>query len=244
MKNSLSSIVFAIAIIVASAVLGHAYLNRNKTKGTISTTGLGQADFTSDLIVWEAAFSEENYFLQQAYTGLEKDKETILKYLISKGIDEKQIIFNAVNTRKKAKSNYSESGKYIGDEFIGYILEQTLQIKSKDVEKVEKISRDITVLLNKGVSLYSDPPRYYYTKLDDLKIEMISRATENARIRAENIATNSKANLGKLITAKMGIFQITGQNSNEDYSWGGAYNTSSKEKNASITMKLTYRIKE
>ena len=45
----------------------------------------------------------------------------------------------------------------------------------------------------KGVSLYSDPPRYYYTKLDDLKIEMISRATENARIRAENIAKNSGA---------------------------------------------------
>ncbi|NNL79670.1 MAG: SIMPL domain-containing protein, partial [Flavobacteriaceae bacterium] len=77
----------------------------------------------------------------------------------------------------------------------------------------------------------------------DLKIEMISRATENARLRAERIATNSGARLGNLLTAKMGIFQITGQNSNEDYSWGGAYNTSSKEKTASITMKLTYDVK-
>jgi hypothetical protein len=41
----------------------------------------------------------------------------------------------------------------------------------------------------------------------------------------------------------MGIFQITGQNSNEDYSWGGVYNTTSKEKTASITMKLTYQVK-
>jgi hypothetical protein len=40
----------------------------------------------------------------------------------------------------------------------------------------------------------------------------------------------------------MGIFQITGQNSNEDYSWGGTYNTSSREKTASITMKLNYEI--
>jgi hypothetical protein len=38
----------------------------------------------------------------------------------------------------------------------------------------------------------------------------------------------------------MGVFQITGQNSAEDYSWGGTYNTSSKEKTASITMKLVY----
>ena len=86
-------------------------------------------------------------------------------------------------------------------------------------------------------------PRYYYTKLEDLKIEMISRATDNARLRAESISKNSGATLGELTLANMGIFQITGQNSNEDYSWGGAYNTSSKEKTASITMKLTYSVK-
>jgi len=86
-------------------------------------------------------------------------------------------------------------------------------------------------------------PRYYYTKLEDLKIEMVSRATENALLRAKSISENSGAKLGELSLAQMGIFQITGQNSNEDYSWGGAYNTSSKEKTASITMKLTYLIK-
>ena len=69
---------------------------------------------------------------------------------------------------------------------------------------------------------------------------MISRATADARQRAEIIAKNSGGQLGELVSAKMGIFQITGQNSNEDYSWGGTYNTSSKKKTASITMKLTY----
>jgi len=111
------------------------------------------------------------------------------------------------------------------------------------VAKVEKISREITELLNKGVQLYSEQPRYYYKELEDLKIEMVSRATENALVRAEKIAENSGAKLGELISADMGIFQITGQNSNEDYSWGGVYNTSSKEKTASITMKLSYKVK-
>jgi hypothetical protein len=78
--------------------------------------------------------------------------------------------------------------------------------------------------------------------LADLKIEMISKATEDARTRAEQIAINSGGKLGKLISAKMGIFQITGQNSNEDFSWGGTYNTESKEKTASITMKLDYKV--
>ncbi len=63
---------------------------------------------------------------------------------------------------------------------LGYILTQSLQIESNDVEKVEKISREITELLNKGIQFYSQSPRYYYTKLADLKIEMISKATEDA----------------------------------------------------------------
>jgi uncharacterized protein len=59
----------------------------------------------------------------------------------------------------------------------------------------------------------------------------------------EKISEMSGARVGKLEDAQMGIFQITGQNSNEEYSWGGTFNAGSKEKKASITMKLTYKIK-
>jgi hypothetical protein len=243
MKKNLNAIVFAISIVAASIILGNAVINRNKKVGTISVTGLGEANFTSDLIVWEARFSQVNKDLKQAYADLKTDKETISEYLKSKGLSDSVIIFNAVNTDKNMKQNYSADGKYLGQEFIGYNLSQTVQINSKEVEKVEKISREVTELLNKGIQLYSMSPRYYYTKLEDLKIEMVSRATENALLRAKSISENSGAKLGDLSLAQMGIFQITGQNSNEDYSWGGAYNTSSKEKTASITMKLTYLIK-
>ncbi|MFH6768124.1 SIMPL domain-containing protein [Gaetbulibacter aquiaggeris] len=243
MKKNLNAIVFAISIVAASIILGNAVINRNKKVGTISVTGLGETNFTSDLIVWEARFSQVNKDLKQAYSDLKTDKETIAEYLNSKGLSDSVIIFNAVNTEKNMKQNYSTDGKYLGQEFIGYILSQTVQINSKEVEKVEKISREVTELLNKGIQLYSMSPRYYYTKLEDLKIEMVSRATENALLRAKSISENSGAQLGNLSLAQMGIFQITGQNSNEDYSWGGAYNTSSKEKTASITMKLTYLIK-
>ena len=243
MKQNINAIVFAIAIVIASIILGHAVINRNKQAGTISVTGLGQTNFTSDLIVWEAKFSQINTDLKQAYSDLKKDKETILEYFKSKGLSDHVIVFNAVQTDKNFKQNYTSDGKYLGEEFTGYTLTQTVQINSNDVEKVEKISREVTELLNKGIQLYSIPPRYYYTKLEDLKIEMVAQATDNAHVRAKSIAENSGAKLGELSVAQMGIFQITGQNSNEDYSWGGAYNTSSKEKTASITMKLTYQVK-
>ncbi|MGV6831191.1 MAG: SIMPL domain-containing protein [bacterium] len=243
MTKHLTAIIFGIAIVAASVVLGNAFMNRNKTQGTVAVTGLGQQNFTSDLIVWDANFSQTSFNLKQAYSDLNINKNKIKDYLVAKGIPEAVIVFSAVSTNTNYESKYSGSGEYVGREFNGYTLTQSVQIESQEVDKVEKISREVTELLNQGIQLYSTPPRYYYTKLDELKIEMISQATENARLRAEKIAENSKSNLGDLIVAKMGIFQITGQNSNEDYSWGGAYNTSSREKTASITMKLTYGVK-
>ena len=147
-----------------------------------------------------------------------------------------------MKTKENFKRLYSPEGKFIGEEFVEYELTQTVAIESKDVNKIEKISREITELLNHGVQFYSESPRYYFTKLADLKIQMISKATEDARIRAEKIAEFSGGKLGKLESARMGIFQITGQNSKESYSWGGTFNTSSREKTASITMKLTYKV--
>jgi hypothetical protein len=242
MKQYINAIIFGIAIITSSIFLGKAYTDRTKVEGEIRVTGLGKADFSSDLIVWEGRFGALNIDLKRAYLTLEKNKSTVNDYLKQKGIDTEQLIYSAVKTVKKTKQLYASNGNYIGDEFIGYELNQSVQIESKAVDKIEKISREITELLNQGVQFYSDSPRYYYTKLADLKIEMISKATEDARLRAEKISEFSGGKLGALESAKMGIFQITGQNSKEEYSWGGTFNTSSREKTASITMKLVYKV--
>lgn len=242
MKKTLVAVIFAIAIVIASIVLGNAFMNRNRAQRTISVTGLGKSDFTSDLIVWEARFIRVNTNLKQAYADLENDKKIVSQYLAEKGISPDKIVFSSVSTIENTEPRYGTNGNYLGTEFTGYTLSQNVEINSKDVEGIERISREITELLNKGIQLYSEAPRYYYTKIEDLKIEMVSRATENARLRAEKIAENSGSELGDLVNAQMGIFQITGQNSGEDYSWGGAFNTSSKEKTTSITMKLTYNV--
>jgi hypothetical protein len=242
MKTNLSSILFSIAIVIAAVVLGNAVINRNRPQGTINVTGLGEQNFTSDLIVWEGNFSRESSELKSAYENLERDRNAVTQYLKSKGIPEDQLVFNAVSTMPMYQQNYTSSGTYAGQTFTGYQLSQTLVIESKEVEKVEKISREITELLNEGITFYSQPPRYYYTQLESLKLEMVAKATEDGRVRAERIAENSNSKLGNLITANMGIFQITGQNSGEDYSWGGTFNTSAKNKTASITMKLIFEV--
>ncbi len=243
MKTPTNALIFGIAIIISSIFLGKAYVDRSKVSGEIQVTGLGEQNFTSDLIVWDGAFMAEHYDLKRAYINLENDKTIIKNYLVSKGVAEERLVFSAVNFREKTRSKYSPKGDFMGEEFVGYELTQSVQIESNEVEKIEKISREVTELLNQGVNFYSEAPRYYYTQLADLKIEMISKATEDARIRAEKIAAYSNGELGALQSAKMGVFQITGQNSTENYSWGGTFNTSSRDKTASITMKLVYKVK-
>jgi hypothetical protein len=104
------------------------------------------------------------------------------------------------------------------------------------------MAAEISAVIEQGVELTAQEPDYYYTKLKDLKIELLKQATEDAYLRAQTISENAKSHVGGLMNANMGIFQITGQNSNEDYSWGGSFNTKAKFKTASITVKLEFEL--
>ena len=108
---------------------------------------------------------------------------------------------------------------------------------------MENVSREISSLIAKGVSIDAAQPSYYYTKLDDVKLGLIEKASADARTRAEKIAANAGAEIGRVASARMGVFQITGANSNEEFSAGGSFNTSSRNKKARITMRLEYRLK-
>lgn len=240
MKQALGSIFIAAAVVIAAALFSYTYANRHKAEDVIFVTGLGSKDFISDLIVWEGSFSRTSFNLAEASEALNKDREIIKEFLSSKGVPAEAIIFSAVNIEKQFDSRY-EGERYISI-FAGYGLTQRVTIESNEVDKIESVSREVTELINSGIEFYSNEPQYYYTKLAELKIEMIAAATQDAKVRAEQIALNAGGNLGNLRNANMGIFQITAQNSSEDYSWGGTFNTSSKRKTASITMRLEYQV--
>jgi hypothetical protein len=182
-----------------------------------------------------------NTDLRIAYSELDIAREVIKSYLTEKGIPQEGIIFSAIYIEQQFDSRYDENGNQLSSVFKGYRLQQNVQIESEQVEKVEEVSRNITELINSGIEFYSNKPSYYYTKLAELKIEMIAEATKDASIRAQKIAENAGGSLGELKSADMGVIQIVGQNSSDDYSWGGSFNTTSKNKTASITVNLQYQ---
>lgn len=240
MKTYINSLIIAVAIILTAIVFSGAFKNRNRASNSISVTGLGSKDFVSDLIVWSGNFMRKSMVLKNAYSELDKDREDIKKYLVGKGIIESNIIFSSVEITKEFEEVYDNAGNRTSSTFTGYRLRQNVQIESGEVDKVEGISRQVSELINSGIEFYSNMPQYYYTKLAALKIEMIAEATKDANTRAVKIADNAGSKVGRLKNADMGVFQIVAQNSAEEYSWGGSFNTSSKRKTATITVKLNY----
>ena len=94
------------------------------------------------------------------------------------------------------------------------------------------------------MELTSEYPEYYYSDLDALKLDLIDKASVNAKERIDIVAKNSGAKLGKLKNSNLGVFQITAKNSGtSSYSYDGAFDTSSRYKTATITVRLEYDLK-
>ena len=240
MKTYLSAIIIAVAVLISVLLLTRAYKYRFTSTETVSVVGLAEVDFTSDLIVWEGNFSRKSQELRLAYSSLKDDEQVISQYLVANGIPDSSFVFSAIDINKEYTNTYDRNGELSGKIFAGYTLSQHVNIESKDIAKVEKLSRQVTGLIEKGIEFNSMAPLYFYTKLADLKMDLLAKASTDARARAETIAGSVKSRLGKPVKANMGVFQITGKNKNEDFSYGGSFNTADKFKTASITIRMDY----
>jgi len=236
----IASALIGLAIVLSCYRLADSWNKTHYSHQTLAVTGLGTKDFTSDLIVWRANYLRSAGTLAEANRLMKADHEVVEKFLLEHKITAAEISFSSVRVSRNYKTLYNQQGNVSGNVFDGYSLSQTVIVESKNIEHVEKMSSDISNLIEQGVECIAMEPDFYFTKLKDLKIELLKQATGDALERAQTIAGNAKSRLGNLKNANMGIFQITGQNSNEDYSWGGSFNTKAKNKSASITVKLEF----
>jgi hypothetical protein len=239
MKSHKTQLLFYPTLIIVALIIGMSFKNALGHLNRIDVTGGVTQDFTSDIIVAEATFKTKNIELKDAYKKLEDDRKLISDYLDDNNVPMDDVVFSSINIQKKYEYKWDDDGtKY--EEFSGYLLKQSIKIESNQVLKIEGLSRDITTLIDQGIEIQSKAPYYFYSKLADLKINMIAAATKDASERAMQIANSANSSLGDLIQAKMGVFQITAKNSTEGYSWGGTHNKTSKHKTATVTMRLSY----
>lgn len=237
-----------IASIIALAVIASAWLLARGIKHfsggdpKITVTGMSEREIKSDLIVWKLNISAINQSQSVAYAEHKKSKEALLAYLKNQGIEDKQIRFTSASIGEKYDEYYSEQAQRYIREYKGYELSSNIIITSDKVDEVERLYENISDLVGTELSFTAYAPSYYYTQLNTLKMEMLQEASEDAYNRANIIAKGGKGSLGSIASSSMGVFQIVGLNSEEEYSWSGAFNTSSKMKTARVTVHSSFEV--
>ncbi len=239
------ALIIGICIVASCIAIAHGFINfKSKENRTISATGSASMNFDSDLIIWRGSFLVHAATSKGAYDLIKKDADKVKKYLLDNGVYENEIALSSVDISQRTKDIYDSAGNYIGVEPDGFDLRQGVSVASGEIDKVVKISRESSSLLESGVQFTSDSPEFYCTTLDDVKLELIDKAAKNSKDRIDIIAKNTGAKLGGLVYSSLGVFQITAKNSGtSDYTYDGAFDTSSWEKTASITVKLEYELK-
>ncbi len=243
----LKPIIFGLAIIITALILGNAFKNRNAKQDTISVIGLGTKDFVSDEIYWSGNFAAKAMDAKDAYNLITADKAKVKQFFLSKGFKETEIIFSGVNFDKSYRTvtiegeNNSTKSESI---FDGYTATQTISFSSKKnpelMKKIETVIDQTAELINSGIQFNPNQVQYTFSDLPSLKHDLIEKATQDAKERAQKIVKTGKGDMGKLKDASMGVFQITGKGSVEEDSYGGTNDTYSKDKTARITVRLAY----
>jgi uncharacterized protein len=221
-----TAFIVAIAVFASASVFTYGLIKTRYKPNSITVTGSAKKDIRSDFVVWRSSFSRQAATMSDAYALLQGDLIKVKQYLTENGLTEKDYTIFSINTISINK--ILPNGSY-SNMIEAYRLIQDIEVQSKDVDKITTLSRESTKLLQDGVEFQSYSPSYYYTKIADLKVDMLALATANAKSRAEKMAENSGSTLGYLRNARMGVFQITPINSN-DVSDYGINDTSSLEK--------------
>lgn len=240
----------ALGIIITAYVLGNAIQNRNTADDTIKVVGLGTKDFVSDEILWTGSFSAKSFDAKEAYNKILEDKEKVKEFFISKGFSEGEFKFGGIHVEKRFRSIYIRTEKSYESRtetvFDGYEATQDVTFTAKKkpelMAKIEQVADQTAELINSGIEFNGRTIQYTYSDLPSLKHSLIEKATADAKDRADKIIKTAKGKRGKLKTASMGVFQITGMGSNEEDSYGGNFDIYNKNKTARITVRLTYHL--
>ncbi len=239
------SIAFVIGIYVAASAWQSVRTSPKPTARTLKVTGSAKKRIVSDLIEWRANIQAEAKDRTAGYRTLNAHMAAAVAYLKEQGVKADEIRVSSANTQELIATEYHGTGVDRVQKRVskGWRISQSVSVRSADIKRVERVSREITKLLEKGITISSSSPRYHYTKLGEVKVEMLAAAADNARERAEKIvqSSGSKNSLGKLWGANMGVINVNPANSTQT-SWQGNNDKSSYEKDIITIVHLTFQL--
>ncbi len=203
-------IILCFGFMCAGFFPGYYYFKTYKTNNSVVVKGLSEMDVKADLAIWNIKFTVTGNDIFVSQKKILNQFEDVKKYLLNSGFDASEITAPSLIVVDKLAERYSDNKP-----MYRYLLTQNIIVKSSNVDLVEKISSDISKLISKGIMFegneYSSPVKYLFTKLNEIKPEMLEQSTKNAKESAEEFAKASGSNVGKIKKASQGIFSILSQ---------------------------------
>jgi len=231
--------ILGISLIIGTSVIAWSLITIKAGQNQITVSGSARADIVSDSVKWTGNFSHiiKADGVKSGYAAMKQDENAVRKFLTDNGVQDSEISIYPVMMNEDY--NYKSDS---GNEPKQYQLNQTVEVRSTDVNKIKNLVANIQPLIDQGVFFSNASLEYYYTGLADKRISMLPDAIKDAKARAEKIADGSGKKIKSIGSVDMGVVQVLSPNS-VDVSDYGSYDTSSINKQVMITVKAVFNLK-
>lgn len=178
---------------------------------SVTVKGLAERQVKADLALWPLRFVTAGNDLGSLQQKIENDQAAIIAFFKANGLNETEVIINSMEVVDKSAAEYQPETPPQNR----FMLYGNIMIRSNNVDMVQGASRKLGDLIKGGVifttggrDMATLSPFYLFTRLNDLKLDMLSEATRNARAAADQLAKDANVPLGVLISASQGVFSI------------------------------------
>lgn len=226
-------LIVVLAILISTKVLVSVF-----SGNTIAVTGSAYEIIKSDKGALSFNINVKRVNKNEAYTALQAQIKVVEKYLADKEITliERKTINGYYNYKRDEKT-----GAYTNIQ-ESYNLSQPIRISSDNVEKIKTISNDITGLISQGIDINVYDVSYDYSKLPELKILLLEKASLDAKARAESMLKATHNSVGNVQSIRMGVYQITPVDSTA-VSDMGINDSSTIDKKVTAVANISYKVK-
>ncbi|MDY0213618.1 MAG: SIMPL domain-containing protein [Desulfuromonadaceae bacterium] len=220
-NSKISALLLGVFIFLGLAslgyLLGNAAIKFKEYERTVTVKGLSERECTADVVIWPIQFTEASNKLEELYESIEHSTDKIKVFLEKSGVSKEEITVTTPSITDKSAQQYG--GQERAD--FRYTAIQTVTVYSKNIDPVRNIMGSLSELGKQGIVFtggnYESQTEYLFTRLNEVKPEMIEEATTKAREVAEKFASDSKSTLGKIRTASQGQFSIDARDKNNPH---------------------------
>jgi len=220
-SNKYSALILGVFILLGLSslgyLLGNAAIKFKEYERTVTVKGLAEREYPADIVIWPVQFTEANNDLGGLYNSIESSTNKIKTFLEKQGIQPSEISLSSPAITDKSAQQYGNSAPA---EFR-YTAVQTVTVYSKNIEAVRSVMSSLAQLGKQGIAFtggnYQSKTEYIFTRLNDIKPEMIEEATTKAREVALKFSEDSRSKLGKIKRASQGQFSINARDKNNPH---------------------------